>query len=246
MLHNILKRKFKNDYTQALACSELAGDWIFGKHQFQVLNNGINVRKYRFDEETRSQKRKQLGLDNCFVLGHIGLFNEQKNHSKVFDVFLELRNMVPQAKLLCVSGNSSVPEEIIQDVQERGINEDVVFLTSRNDVPELLMAMDYFILPSKWEGLGIAAIEAQASGLHCVVSENVPADIDLTDGVKHIPLQKNAKEWAEYIAEDAKDMYGEFEKCICGRIGYNEILQNSPYNIENSKLLLKQIYTGKV
>lgn len=237
IVHRILSPFLNNSITEAIACSKLAGEWIF-KNGFEVLPNGIDVGKYKFNEERRNYIRKQLGLENNFILGHVGLFNEQKNHKKIFGVFKELKEMLPEAYLLCVGGDVEIPQNIIELEEIYGIAESTLIFNDREDIADLLMAMDYFIFPSKWEGLGLACIEAETSGLRCLVSMEVPDDIDITSGVKHILLNESNRIWAECIMADKDKKYN--------RKNAFELIEKSVFNIAHNKSQLLKLYGQEV
>lgn len=163
-----------------LACSEEAGRDRFGKRvvsstAFSVLNNGIDVEQYRFCPEKRKEIRKQVALDDeTLAICHIGRFSEEKNHIFLLKVFASLMERTEKKIVLCLIGRGPLEEKIKKEASDMGIQDDVRFFGVRSDVPNLLMGMDCFIFPSIWEGLGIAAIEAQASGLPSVLSPALP------------------------------------------------------------------------
>ena len=205
---NLLKlalRPFAKLYaTNYFACTEHAGRWLFGDKEFEkgnvyILNNAIDIDKFKYNEEVRKQKRKELGIDDdTLVIGHIGRFVEQKNHRFLIDVFNEVHKKNKNSKLILV-GQGPLEWKIRNKVKNMNLEENVIFLGQRRDVNELYHAFDMLILPSLYEGLGIVLIEAEISGVHCVCSEEVPRIVDITKKVQFISLGKTAENWSEKI-----------------------------------------------
>lgn len=184
------------------ACSVSAGKWLFGNKvvngdRFRVIKNAIDAKKYIFNDDKRIQMRKVLNIDDKFVIGHIGRFHESKNHEFLIDLFHEIHNKYSNSVLVLV-GEGDLKDKIIKKVQGMGLDQRVYFLGARNDIPDLLQAMDIFLFPSLYEGLGMVAIEAEASGLPVICSDNVPLDVKLTDDVYFVPLSEQQR-WLEYI-----------------------------------------------
>lgn len=187
-----------NKYADCMfACSEPSGASIFGKKgKYSVINNGIECSKYEFSQKIRDKVREELNVMDSVVFGHVGSFSEAKNHIFLLDVFREIKKRENKAKLLLV-GDGALKSEILKKIEEYGFTDDVILLGIRKDVNEILMAMDAFIFPSLYEGLGIAAIEAQATGLNCIVSDAVPVDVNVSGKVVFMPLSDGASLWAE-------------------------------------------------
>lgn len=189
--------------TDYFACSQLAGKWMFGeKMPFTVIPNAIDCSKFRFSPEVRHEIRKTLNIEDKFVVGHVGRFTYQKNHGFLIDVFNEIHKINPKAVLLLIGdavGNMSYYEKAKQKVQQYGLTGCVQFLGMRNDVPLLMQAMDCFVFPSKFEGLGIVGVEAQAAGLPCFFSDTITREVGLTELAHFIPLENNPSQWADFI-----------------------------------------------
>ena len=185
------------------ACSVQAGKWLFPKKawagkNFRVVNNGIGSEEYIFDPEVRAEERQKLGVANRFVVGHIGRFAPQKNHEFLLDVFAEIFQRNPESTLLLV-GDGDLKEKIEQKARDIGVEEQVIFLGLSRQVPRLLQAMDVFLFPSIFEGLGIVAVEAQAAGLKTICSKEVPPEAMITDYGVQLSLEAGAEKWAERI-----------------------------------------------
>lgn len=192
------KRSIPKYATNLFACGEDAGDWMFCGAPFQIINNAIDVAAYAYNPTKRQEMRRQLGLENEFTVGHVGRFNQPKNHLFLLDIFAALLQREPNAVLLLVGGGEDMLK-IQAKAQMLGIAERVRFLGVRSDVANLMQAMDVFVFPSLYEGLGIVLIEAQAAGLPCVVSDTIPQEAYLTDLVTAEKLSSSVEKWAEKI-----------------------------------------------
>ena len=182
------------------ACSYDSGVSQFGKKgTFRVIKNGIQTEKYTWNPEKRTELRTELGVEKTFVVGNVARFVEQKNHGFLVEVFREIKKARADAKLMLV-GQGPLEEPVRKQLEQLGLLEDTLFMGVRSDVPDLLQAMDVFVLPSLFEGLGIVNIEAQAAGLPCFASAKVvPPEVKLTDLMHYIPLEQSPAYWAEYI-----------------------------------------------
>lgn len=187
--------------THKMACSQLAGEVYYGK-DFTVIPNGINIEKFTFNPRIRTAKRKKLGIENNFVLGHIGRIAAEKNHTFLIDVFAEVVKKNAAARLM-LAGKGALEEKIKKYVQKTGLADKVCFLGVRQDVAEVYQALDCFVFPSLHEGLGIVALEAQAAGLPCVLADTLPREVFICN-YKKMPLG-SAEKWAREIISVAKD-----------------------------------------
>lgn len=198
------KRFIPRYATQLFACGEDAGRWMFNGSDFKVLKNAIDVSSYKFQAERRALIRGSLGIpDNNLVIGHVGRFSYPKNHLYLLDVFASVHVKNPNTSLLLV-GDGELRPQIEQKLQELGLKDAVILTGVRSDVPDLLQAMDIFVFPSLYEGLPVTLVEAQASGLPCVISSQIPVDCDLTTLIQRISLRENAMFWADKILEAEK------------------------------------------
>lgn len=225
---------FATDY---FCCSELAGRWLFGNKTYNqgkvyLLNNAIDVNKFKYDENIRKEKRNELKIkDNEFVIGHIGRFVKQKNHDFLIDIFNEIYKQNKDSILL-LAGEGPLKEEIENKVKELGLEKNVMFLGQRNDANELYQAMDVFLFPSLYEGLGMVLIEAQCSNLLCVASTEVPSIAKITNDVFFISLNQTAKVWADEIM-----LYKKTE-----RNDSTKMVSSSGYNINKEIKKLEEYY----
>lgn len=195
--------------THMFMCGQESGDWLFGKRnsaKFIQMNNAIDAKAYAFDESRRERMRVSLGLKDNFVIGHVGRFDLQKNHTFIIDIFDQVHKQEPSASLLLVGNDTGkIAEDIRRKVKERGLDEAVHFLGVRADVADLMQAMDVFLFPSFFEGLSVASVEAQASGLPTIISDGVPIECKITDLVKVMPLSESADVWANKLLELRKN-----------------------------------------
>lgn len=201
ILKNVLRLFSKKYATHYFACSELAGRWLFGNKAFDrgevtVINNAIDIEKFKFDSELRETVRGRLGISDKFVIGHVGRFMEQKNHTFLVDVFKEVQKKRADAVLLLL-GDGPLLEEIKAKVNASGISDKVIFLGNLSNPEIYYNAMDCFVLPSLYEGLGIVCIEAQVNGLPCIVSTAVPAVAKISDKIEFLRLAEDDKQWAD-------------------------------------------------
>ena len=194
-------RKLLNFYTtNYFACSPLAAKWMFGRTAI-IVKNAIETDRFAYSEEVRNLLRAQFGLQGCFAVIFVGRLDPQKNPIFLLEVFHELKKLRSDAKLLVV-GDGILNQQMCEKIKEMKIDDDVQFLGSRKDVNKLLQAADVFLLPSKFEGLGIALIEAQAAGLPTFTSADVvPKDAQITDLLTFIPLTDTAEEWARKVSD---------------------------------------------
>ena len=180
-----------------------AGRDRFGKNitentaKFCVLNNAIDAEAFCYDVEKRGRIRTQFGLEDSVVFGPIGRFFEQKNHAFLIDIFCEISKQCENAKLMLV-GDGELKEQISQKVLDKGLKDKVIFTGVQEDVVPFYQAMDVFLFPSLYEGLGMVAVEAQATGLPCVISDKVSKKCILTaDLVSVCNLSDDAAIWAD-------------------------------------------------
>lgn len=205
---NLLKqvlRPFSRVYaTDYMCCSELAGRWLFGDKEYDkgnvyLLNNAIDLDKFKYNESLRKEKRKELGIsDDTFVIGHVGRFVEQKNHRFLIDIFNEVHKKEKKLILLLI-GQGPLMDEIKQKIDSLGISDSVKILGQRDDVNELYNAMDLFLFPSLYEGLGMVLIEAQANGLPCIASTEVPKIAKVSKNVSFLKLKSSVNVWCDEI-----------------------------------------------
>lgn len=198
LLKSFYKRRISNVATHLFACGDKAGKWMFGNSNFSVINNAINTKDFVFNQDMSEKVREKLGLQNKFVIGHVGRFNEPKNHTFIIDIFKELVSINDNARLLLV-GEGSLKNEIEKKANEVGLSKYVIFYGKCNCVNEIMQAFDIFLFPSLYEGLPVTMVEAQASGLKCFISNKVPEECIMSDNVEILNLDDSSKKWANSI-----------------------------------------------
>ena len=207
LMKQILKPFSKLFATHYMCCSELAGRWLFGNKEYDkknvfLLNNAIDLEKFKYNEKIKSKKRKELNIEeDMFVVGHIGRFVEQKNHKFIIDIFKEIYNINNNSMLLLV-GQGPLMNEIKEKVFLEGLSNNVKFLGQRNDANELYQAFDIFLLPSLYEGLPVVGVEAQASGLLCFLSSDMTKETKILKSTTIMKLSTSPKEWAKNIIKE--------------------------------------------
>lgn len=221
--------------TDRFACSEAAGKWIFGnRDDIKIVNNAIDSEKYHFNQKTREITRKSIGLNNEFVVGCVGrLYDKQKNLFRVIEIFESVVKLNKNAILIMV-GDGPDKVKIQEYIKKLKLSDRILLLGKRDDVSQLMMSMDVFLMPSYYEGLPVVIVEAQASGLPCVISENVPAP-NLINKLKILSLEMSNDEWAKTIVHCCNNYRSEAKtKLIDGH-----------YDISHESKWLQEFYLSR-
>lgn len=234
--HEEVKRAFSSDLaTDFCACSRKAADWLFGpqipRDRIRIMKNGVETERFRYSPETRRRIRAELGLEDAFVLGTVGRLSYVKNQSFLIDLLYSLRKTRLDAKLVIIGGGE-LRGNLEEQIDRLGLSGSVFLLGWKPDVENYLQAMDCFLLPSRFEGLGIAAMEALASGLPCIVSDQVPEDLAFTENIQYVPLQAPA--WLaalEGVATKKTD-----------RKNGVEVVKNAGYDARHQAKALERLY----
>lgn len=221
-----------------LACSKKAGYWAYNDRDFIVLNNAVDTKKYSFDKDARKRIREKLDVtEDDFVVGHVGKINEQKNHSFLLDVFYQFHKQHENAYLLLV-GDGGLRKTIEEKVKDLGLAGNVFFVGMCSNVSDYLTAMDCFVFPSLWEGLPLSLIEAQASGLPCIASNNITAESNVTQKVVYMSLDEDIKIWSDKISETMnQDRLSECESNL-------KLIKQNGFDIYENANALRKIYLG--
>lgn len=198
----------RKNATHLLGCSEKACRYVFGDKimkdpRASVMPDGIDCDRFAFRPEVREQVREEYGLEGKFVVGHIGHFNPAKNHEKILSVFAKVCSQRKDAALLLV-GDGELEQNVRDRVAELGLTDKVVFAGAHKDVERFYQAMDVFLFPSRYEGFGMAMIEAQASGLSCVASDVVPEETNIDGRAVYLPLEESDAIWADTVLSAPK------------------------------------------
>lgn len=221
--------------THMFTCGIEAGDWLYGKknrEKFIMQNNAIDAKSYEYNEEMERKIKKEFHLEGKFVIGHVGRFFPQKNHSFLIDVFKEVYKKDKTAVLILV-GRGELKEEIENKVRLLGLEEAVRFTGVRSDVNNIMQSFDLFLLPSLFEGFPVTMVEAQAAGLKCIISDKVPKQCDITGNVEVVSLEESPEKWAEKILK-YKDSYKKESM-------YKKIVQAN-FDIKENALWMENFY----
>jgi glycosyltransferase involved in cell wall biosynthesis len=237
ILHLLQKPTIKYKANVYLACSKDAGKYLYapyiGQNAIEVINNGIEIDKFLYNPVIREHIRRKLGLGNSLVVGNVARFSYTKNHTFLLDIFKRVKLCYANSMLLLV-GDGENRYEIEKKIQALGISDSVILTGVRKDVPELFQAMDVFVLPSHYEGLPVTLVEAQASGLPCIVSTQVTKDANITGLIQYISLNTGIDKWAESIVA----AYHSVDRC-----NQRKSIKDAGYDINEVAKRLSEIYT---
>jgi len=222
-IHNFFMPLLNWIVTVKIAPSQLAAQFMFGKSSdIKLLNNGVDLSVYRFMAQDRIKIREEFGLKDKLVVGHVGRFHKQKNHGYLLEIFKEIYKKRNDAILLLV-GTGSLECEVSEQISKLGLENNVILTGQRFDIPALLSAMDVFIFPSLHEGMPNTVIEAQATGLPCVIADTITQEADITGLVHYLSLKESPEYWAEKALSLISDV----------RQDTSVMLANEGYDIKN-------------
>lgn len=241
-LHKFLLPWFRKCYTHGFACGQEAGEWLFGQETFVELKNGIDLRAYRYDESVRKDFRERILAGDKTVLGHVGNFIEQKNHSFLLDWYAKLAGDNDNYLLLLIS-DGALLEQMKQKAEQLNLQDKVLFLGKTTEVSGYLQAMDAFVLPSLHEGLPVVLIEAQAAGLPCYVSDKVTTQADLTKSLTFLPIQDPVA-WSQRLADDTEKWKNLDRKLQCS--AWQQMIAKEGYDVTCNAGILKSWYESYV
>lgn len=231
LIENAYISQIEHHSDYCMACSVVAGKWLFKKKPFRVLNNAIDANLFKANADIGNQVRKEFGLDSSFVVGNVSRFNLQKNPYGTLQIFKLIHDRNQNSKLLWI-GDGPMRNEVNDKAKEEGIAENIIFTGVRGDVYKLLQAMDAFILPSYYEGLPVAAIEAQAAGVPTFCSSAITREVGITDNCSFLPID-DLSVWATEIS-----------KLSANSIHYNttEQIVAAGYDISTAASQLQEFY----
>ena len=199
-VHNIMYPFFKRLCTHGFACSSLAGKWLFKDKKYYIIPNAFDISRFKFNSETRQNVRKKLNIEDKYVIGHVGRFNAPKNHLFLLRLF-EVMCKKQQNIVLLLIGDGPDFLTIKSVVDSHPFKERIIMYGETSRTEDIYSAMDVFVFPSKFEGLGIVALEAQMSGLPCVVSDVLPQEVVIGDNIVFKNLNDSLESWSEVITE---------------------------------------------
>lgn len=223
-----------------MACSREAGLDRFGQRIvegdcFSIVPNGVDLSQYSCNQQAHECAKEQLGLAGVPVFGHVGRLAPEKNHAFLLDVFACLRQQLPDAVLI-MAGRGPLEDELREKARRLGLDGNALFLGVCEDVPAVLRAMDVFVFPSTSEGLPMAAVEAQASGLPCLMSTGVPALACVSAGAQRIDLEDGVEAWARCVTEAYE------AACATPRTDAIEDVREHGFDIEQTSRWLADFY----
>jgi len=227
--------KLANLPVERFSCSQPATEFMFGdSSNVEMVYNAINVEDFKFNKEKRNSIKKELQIENSFVLGFVGRLQYQKNPLFLVDIFEKVRPFIPNAKMLIV-GEGDMRNELQNKINERGFTNEMLLLGNRTDVKDLLNAFDLFVLPSYHEGLPYVAVEAQTSGLMCFLSDRITREVDITNNVRFLSIDTDASNWKEAIEKQLNVIQNNDRDSVF------ETIKNSNFNIKNEAKRLERL-----
>lgn len=237
LLHRYNRRVVRRVATDFWSCSDGACPWFYGAEagqlpHYQLITNAINPAQFAPNPQVREEYRRRLGCQDALVVGHVGRFHFQKNQSFLLDVVAELAQLGQPVKALLV-GQGEDLEPMKEKARTLGLGDRVEFLGVRSDTAQLYQAMDVFVFPSRFEGLPMALLEAQANGLPCVVSDAIVPEIQVNENLYRLSLQDSPRAWAECVVNTALK---------AGRVDQSRFVR-SPYDINSQVQRLQGLLT---
>lgn len=237
-----LRLIFNHSYTDALACGEDAGKWLFPKHKFTVVHNGKDFEKFCYSSSLRTQKRIEMDLDGKIVVGHVGRINHQKNHEYLLRVFNEFAKNHENAILYLMGDGPMLDRIKAQVLTFKGLEQKVIFAGGVSNVFERLQAMDIMVFPSKYEGLPNVVLEWQAEGLPCLISDKITTECAVSDLVRFASIEDDPKVWADKMDEMLEQYTDREAQAARG----TEALKQNGFDIKDATKQLEDIYTKLV
>lgn len=234
-LHELNKRKLKYKPFTAIAVSELAADFMFDNNRdVEIINNGIDTDIYKFDPYARKRIRNEFNIaDDDLLITNVGLISDRKNQKFAIEVFYKLKEIIPGSKLLLVGEDGGIRHELTKLVRERDLHEDVIFTGLRLDIPDIYSASDRLIFPSHYEGFPGVVIEAQTSGLPCLISDTITDEVLIFENTKSLSLEAGTETWAKELI----DLSSEADR----RLAAQQII-NSGLSVNDEINKLERIY----
>lgn len=237
ILQKLIKQLYPFVATDFFSCSDLASQWAFPSRVIKAgkvvyIKNGIDLNRFKYSDELRAKYRHEFGFKDEFVVGHIGRMSEQKNHEFLIDVFNEIVKKKPNSKLLLI-GKGELENQIKGKVSRLNLLDKVVFLGTTSEIPGVLAAIDAFVFPSRFEGLPVVGIEAQAMGVPIFASDRISNDVKITEAWHTISLEKSKEEWADIIFKT--DLLRINEKC-------RKNIEDAGFDIRDTTKKISNIY----
>ncbi|MSU82544.1 glycosyltransferase family 1 protein [Anaerobutyricum soehngenii] len=237
MLQKVIKQFYPFIATDFFSCSDLASQWAFPSRVIKAgkvvyIKNGIDLNRFKYSDELRTKYRHKFDFKDEFVVGHIGRMSEQKNHEFLIDIFNEIVKKKSNSKLLLV-GEGELENQIKSKVSRLNLLDKVVFLGTTSEIPGVLAAIDVFVFPSRFEGLPVVGIEAQAMGVPVFASDKISNDVKITEAWHTISLEKSKEDWAKIILKT--NLLRANEKC-------RKNVEDAGFDIRDTTKKISNIY----
>lgn len=231
-----LRKSVKKHATHLFSCGTKAGEWLFGKQtSFKTMNNAIDAHNFTYSPEITKENKTKLNIDDQLVVGHIGRFNDQKNHLFLLQIFAEIVKKNPEALLLLI-GDGTLLQEMKEKAKSLDIYDKVNFMGLRADIPELIQAMDVFVFPSFYEGLPVTLIEAQAAGLQVVASDTITQEVALTPDISFVSLKESPLHWAKQVIKISANK----------KKNNTHLIVDGNYDIDKNAMDIQEFYFSQI
>lgn len=234
--HKALRPIFEICCTDRFACGEEAGKWLFKNKPFEILWNGVDLKKYQYNPVIRDAVRKEKCIEEKIILlGMVGAFVYQKNHFFLIELMKRLEDAASGRFRLLLVGEGEYRQEFESRVKKEGLQNVVILTGNVADISKYLQALDCFLLPSFFEGLPFVLIEAQVAGLPCIVSDKVSREVAITDEVSFLPIDRGEEVWEKKILNMQFD-----------RRAFDKDLKCSEYNMDVAAVKLEKMYKSLI
>lgn len=234
ILNSLLRPLLFRVATNRFACSNKAGKWLYKNKSFDIIKNAIDLDKYRFDDNKRKHYRELLDVGDNYLIGHVGYFEEVKNHEFIIKIFEKLKQKNNAVKLILI-GNGSLKNKIIKIVEQKKLINDVIFINATDKIADLYQAFDVLLFPSKNESFGMVAIEAQKAGIPVLASTEIPEEVNCCEYFRYESLNNSEDIWADDLLELLKKYNDRSNKKIYVKL--------EEYDIKKQKNNMVRIYT---
>lgn len=229
VLHHINRKRLNKIADVKLACSKMAGEFMF-ENDFTVIPNGIETNKFLYNELYRKELREEFEIsEDEFAILHVGILSPIKNQIFLLDCFAKIIQFKPQARLVLV-GVGEMMQELKEKAEALGIINKVVFAGRRTDVYKFYSMADVFVMPSLFEGFPVTLVEAQASGLKCIVSDNISKETDICNCVNFLSL--DIDKWTDMIINLKKR-------------DKDSVIEMNEFNILNTVEIIERNFYGR-
>lgn len=234
LLHYINTFFIPKNHIKMIAVSNIAGILLFGRNSsFSIINNGIETDRFIFNEKKRMIIRSEFRQEDRYIVGHVGSLSYSKNHKFIISVFQKLLQKKSNAVLWLI-GSGPLESDIRKRIFDLGLNDQVYLFGNKSNIPDLLSAMDAFIFPSLYEGFPNAVLEAQTSGLPCVISDTITNEVVITENCIQLPLSLSAENWADKLIVSTS---------IMKREQGVRIIKEAGLSVEDEIIKIEKIYS---